>query len=650
MSIRTKLLLLLLAITLLPIGLTGWQSVKRLDEMIASLSETTRQQITTRDKHYLVEKVDDIGKSLGLTVQSANNYLRQQQVLIELHLATAPEKELNVLLSGQVNTSRGAERDQRFNYTDGSGHLITYAQPAFNLAGNSTEDPGVIDTTSRLVPAGAGLKELYQQTQSFSLWHYAGLANGVSMVYPGHGNYPTGYDPRKRPWYRAAMKARGLVWLPMTIDASTGQPVITAAIPLRHTSGEIVGATAIDLPLQRLLKFHSLAEPWLNSARLALLTFDPASGKLAIVSRQEPLQAGSNWQSDQKPLVLDGIEEQQLASIAKLKQGQSILINDLPFDGGHYTSAITALDNNGKTFLALASPHSAIENAVSHALEPLEAERIKTVQQYLYGGLVLCIIVIVIALWFSWRISRPLIEMSEVTGALAQGKLDSRTGLKRSDEIGKLSRSIDTMADSIEALQLEQEEAYRSMIITLTRALEKKDSYTAAHSGRVVKYALRLGERIGLDEETMEKLRFGAITHDLGKIGIADAVLNKPAALTDEEFEIMKQHPRFSQTIMKPLVRFKEYAQIAGSHHEHWNGNGYPDGLKGEEIPLLARIVAISDAWDAMTGDRVYRKGMPIEKAVSILDAEKDDGQFDPQLIREFIALIREEQAADQAS
>ena len=101
---------------------------------------------------------------------------------------------------------------------------------------------------------------------------------------------------------------------------------------------------------------------------------------------------------------------------------------------------------------------------------------------------------------------------------------------------------------------------------------------------------------------------------------------------------------------MKPMVRFREYAEIAGSHHEHWDGSGYPEGLKGEEIHLLARIVAIADAWDSMIGDRVYRKGMTTTRALEILDAEKDSGQFDPTLIREFIAMIREEGGSAAAS
>ena len=118
--------------------------------------------------------------------------------------------------------------------------------------------------------------------------------------------------------------------------------------------------------------------------------------------------------------------------------------------------------------------------------------------------------------------------------------------------------------------------------------------------------------------------------------------------LGSEEFEIMKQHPAFSSTIMKPLMRFREYAEIAGSHHERWDGTGYPEGLAGEEIPFLARIVAIADAWDAMTGDRVYHKGLSVDAAVTILEGElkAGSGHFDPQLITEFIALIREEQAS----
>ena len=120
-------------------------------------------------------------------------------------------------------------------------------------------------------------------------------------------------------------------------------------------------------------------------------------------------------------------------------------------------------------------------------------------------------------------------------------------------------------------------------------------------------------------------------------------MLNKPEPLDDDEVAIMRQHPSFTAAIMRPLVRFRAFADIAAWHHERWDGGGYPDGLTGQEIPLLARIVAIADAWDAMTGDRIYRKGMPAERALDILEAEADDGQFDPDLIRLFAAMVREE-------
>jgi HD-GYP domain-containing protein (c-di-GMP phosphodiesterase class II) len=198
------------------------------------------------------------------------------------------------------------------------------------------------------------------------------------------------------------------------------------------------------------------------------------------------------------------------------------------------------------------------------------------------------------------------------------------------------------MADSIDGLLTEQEEACFQMLKSLTKALQSKDAYTAAHSGRVAHYSRILGENIGLDEETLNVLSRGALVHDLGKIGVPELTLNKPSKLTDEEYATIKKHPVDSAIIMRPLVRLKAYSEIAAWHHEHWDGSGYPDGLAGEEIPLLARIVSIADSWDAMTGARVYHDGMPIEQGLEILEREKDNGQWDPQLVRAFIEAIRD--------
>jgi len=255
---------------------------------------------------------------------------------------------------------------------------------------------------------------------------------------------------------------------------------------------------------------------------------------------------------------------------------------------------------------------------------------------------------LLLVLW--WGIHRWLIRSVKslvgVTQRIAAGELSTRETRLGRDELGELGMSVNAMADSIERLFNEQEQAHLQMLQSLAKALEAKDSYTASHSARVAKFSVQLGRRLGLDEGQLKLLKQGALMHDLGKIGIDDSVLNKPAALDEREYEIMQRHPVLTATIMRPLNRFTAFAEIAAWHHERWDGNGYPDGLKGEAIPLLARIVAIADTWDAMTGDRVYRKGMSAEKALSIMQREQDSGQWDPALVRIFIDMVRADMEA----
>ncbi len=254
------------------------------------------------------------------------------------------------------------------------------------------------------------------------------------------------------------------------------------------------------------------------------------------------------------------------------------------------------------------------------------------------------VLVVALLWWLIHRgLLRPIGVLGAVTARIGAGDLQARArGLPR-NELGSLGEAINDMADNIAGLLERQEQAYLEALRALSRALEAKDRYTAGHSGRVTRYAVKLGRRLGLAADKLEVLRQGALMHDLGKIGIPDHILNKPEPLTEAEYEIMKTHPVLTATIMRPLKRLKEHAEIAAWHHERWDGKGYPDGLRGEAIPLLARIVAIADAWDAMTGDRVYRKGMPAERAVALLEAERNSGQFDPRLLDHFTALIREE-------
>jgi putative nucleotidyltransferase with HDIG domain len=180
------------------------------------------------------------------------------------------------------------------------------------------------------------------------------------------------------------------------------------------------------------------------------------------------------------------------------------------------------------------------------------------------------------------------------------------------------------------------------ILFALAKALEARDDNTSSHSLNVTRYSMLLGEHLGLDEEELRSLSQGALLHDLGKIGIPDDILKKPGGLDESEFEIIKKHPALTSEILDSLETSEQFAAIARSHHERWDGDGYPDGLNGENIPLLARIVAIADAWDAMTSNRVYRDAMSENIALAIFEKEKDMGQWDPFLVDKFIKLIRQ--------
>jgi cyclic di-GMP phosphodiesterase len=188
------------------------------------------------------------------------------------------------------------------------------------------------------------------------------------------------------------------------------------------------------------------------------------------------------------------------------------------------------------------------------------------------------------------------------------------------------------------------ENAYRSTLKALTAALETRDQETHGHSERVVTYSLRLGREYGLDQPHMKALEFGSLLHDIGKIGVPDMILRKPAKLTEEEWVLMRQHPAHGQQILRGITFLEGAARVVAQHHEKWDGSGYPLGLSAEDIDVCARIFSVADAFDAMTSDRVYRKGKPYESAALELD-EWAGRQFDPKVVEAFHRVPKEDWA-----
>jgi putative nucleotidyltransferase with HDIG domain len=179
------------------------------------------------------------------------------------------------------------------------------------------------------------------------------------------------------------------------------------------------------------------------------------------------------------------------------------------------------------------------------------------------------------------------------------------------------------------------EDAYRSTLKALTAALEARDQETHGHSERVVSYSMRLGREYGLDSERAKALEFGSLLHDIGKIGVPDLILRKPGKLTADEWVFMRQHPLHGQQILRGIEFLEGASRVVAQHHEKWDGSGYPLGLQGEEIDVCARIFAVADAFDAITSDRVYRKGKPYQAAADELDTWAGK-QFDPKVVEAF--------------
>lgn len=198
------------------------------------------------------------------------------------------------------------------------------------------------------------------------------------------------------------------------------------------------------------------------------------------------------------------------------------------------------------------------------------------------------------------------------------------------------------MSHQVETLKAANKKIAEEAARTILKALDCKDSYTFGHSMRVAYFSLVTGTEAGLSTEELHELELSAIFHDIGKIGTPDEILNKPARLSEEEFLIMKQHPEKTFEILAEFPTFEKIAANARFHHERFDGKGYPMGLKGEDIPLAARIILIADTFDAMTSTRSYRKGLPYEVAFEEL-IQFSGTQFDPNLVKLFIQGMKKE-------
>jgi HD-GYP domain-containing protein (c-di-GMP phosphodiesterase class II) len=217
-------------------------------------------------------------------------------------------------------------------------------------------------------------------------------------------------------------------------------------------------------------------------------------------------------------------------------------------------------------------------------------------------------------------------------------------------DLDALTSVASTAAIALENAQLHQNvlSAYKSTIKALAAAIDAKDHYTRGHSQRVMEYALIGGMSLSLPREELEILEYAGLLHDIGKIGIADKILSKPGPLDEQEWEIMRQHPKIGSDILKDIPFLEKARILVLHHHERYDGGGYPDGIKGEDIPIGARLLAIADAFDTMTTDRAYRAAISVDSAIKKLPRYSGT-QFCPFAMEAFVSGYKEQQKASNA-
>ena len=650
MSIRTRLLVLLLALALLPMALLGGYTLRSLDALGQRVGAEAREALLAGELARLRAKVADAVVIYGRQTVALEHLVSDQAMLAEAALAAPGGAGAlhygSDFDAGRIPTTRSAVHQRLVEGGAAQPMAVSLDTVALHVAPGVSRE-AIAAEARRLAGLAPAYARLARLDELGVLWHYTSLESGLHSAYPGHGGYPEEFDPRERPWYREALAKDGPIWSVPFVDVATRTVVSSVAQTIRGPNGEIAGVTGIDVSVPRIFHgFSTKIEGW-GEAGEAMIVRVYEDGRLEVRGYERPGARPKAWETTLQQDRLNDPRGELAAAFAQAgAKGVPELVRH-PYRGGDSLWAMAPILDRG-AYLAVVVPVKTVVRT-AEGLEGVVAQSFRAHGVGLAIGL-LCVALGVIGLasWTASGFTRPLRVLSETAGSIADGDFSSRAPIRRRDELGSLADSVNQMADSIEKLLQAQEQAYLQALKSLTQALQKKDRYTAGHSGRVKHYSLRLGERLGLDAATLDLLGHGALVHDVGKIGIPDAILNKPAPLDDDEYAVMQQHPSFTAAIMRPLVRFRAFAEIAAWHHERWDGGGYPDGLAGEDIPLLARIVAIADAWDAMTGDRIYRKGMPVEKALGILEAEADGGQFDPDLIRLFTAMVREEIAAGE--
>ena len=309
------------------------------------------------------------------------------------------------------------------------------------------------------------------------------------------------------------------------------------------------------------------------------------------------------------------------------------------------------LEREGKSISMLGSyataelDHNALLGVIAIQDESAALTSVREMRnQVFFVSLLAAALALVAGFYFADKLTRPVRELAEGATRIAGGDFSKRVNVLGGTELRELGLSFNGMTDQIECFiqdlqrsAQENRELFLGTVKALAAAIDGKDPYTRGHSERVSRFSVATAEGLGLEDDEIEKVRVSALLHDVGKISIDDNILKKPGALDDREYKIMKTHPQKGYKIMSQIPAMREFLPGMYMHHEMINGEGYPQGLKGDEIPMQALIVSVADTFDAMTTDRPYQKGLDLETALTRLKALVGI-RYDARVVAAFIA------------
>jgi len=438
----------------------------------------------------------------------------------------------------------------------------------------------------------------------------------------------------------AKMNGRGIVVSRPQIIRSGQEMALTVAAPVMggESGHDVIAAVVAIVSFQEVFKaVHqatSRSERELLDAGLPVVFVVDQNGRAvahpeaSVAFAEKPmtdLKVVQDWQESGAKV------QSALEPFTLVRDGKSVEML------GSYATA--ELDKNSRLGVI------AIQDA-SAALGSVTDMRRQTILISFVAGM----LTIVIGFFFAKKLTQPVQELALGAHRIASGDFSQRIDVRSRTELGHLGDSFNLMTDHLEHyikdLQRsadENRELFLGTVKSLAAAIDGKDPYTRGHSERVSRISVAIAQRLGISDDECEKIRISALLHDVGKIAIDDNILKKPAALTDEEFVIMKQHPQKGYKIMSQIAAMKQYLPGMYMHHEMVNGQGYPQGLKGDEIPLMAKIVAVADTFDAMTTDRPYQQAMKFEDAVKRIQSFEGT-RYDETVVLAFVQACEEGQ------